>query len=112
MSRHPEQRDDEIYMGNFVKREVRGERIRKHTGWWTERWGAWPMGRDGYPLPDEGTHPVFIKRGEVEEKVKELRATSSGPLDQWTAGCLSDLLETGDITEVPPRPFNWPRSRP
>ena len=58
MKRHPEQLDDEIFVGNIGNDQL------PEIGWESKRAGRTAYDRDGTPVPY--MMPVFIKRADVE----------------------------------------------
>ncbi len=58
---HPEQRDDEIYMGNQSADGV------NRMLWQTRRLGNIAYAKNGEPL--RNLHPVFVARLEIENKI-------------------------------------------
>jgi len=64
---HPEQQQDEIYLGN-----TRPEDLRK-SSWRSSRLGKNPLRRDGTPYTGGGLKPWFIKRSEVEAAIEAKR---------------------------------------
>jgi hypothetical protein len=64
MARHPEQADDEIYLGNDTEAGVSKSR------WLTSRLGEVALRADGTPLNESKLRPCFIKRSEVEQAIR------------------------------------------
>lgn len=61
--RHPEQRDDEIFLGNYTPED------RKAIGWKLLRCGEFAYRTDGSPYPYQEEHavkPLFVRRSEVQ----------------------------------------------
>lgn len=65
MKTHPEQRPDEIYMGNATREDV------ARSSWRTSRLGNTPLMADGSPLNSHDLRPWFIKRSEVEQAIRD-----------------------------------------
>ena len=58
--RHPEQADDEVFLGNYYRDEV------AHCGWRTKRVGVFAYRVDGTPCDHPNFVPVFMKASEAE----------------------------------------------
>lgn len=71
MKRHPEQQNDEIYLGNATLGEMR------KSLWRTSRLGKQTFMRDGTPFKGE-SYPWFIKKSEVEQRI-EIERQNGGP---------------------------------
>ena len=83
---HPEQQEDEIYMGNsllagFLK-----------SAWRLKRRGIQALDCNGKPIndPDDDFRPWFVKRSEVQEKA------DSSTLE-FTKQALNEMLQEGRI---------------
>ncbi len=63
MKTHPEQRPDEIYLGN-----TRPEDLWK-SSWRTSRLGENPLMVDGTPYTGGNLNPWFIKKSEVQAQI-------------------------------------------
>jgi hypothetical protein len=59
MNHHPEQSDDEIYLGNATLEDM------FDSTWKTSRLGYNPLGNEGQSLFNSGLKPWFIKKSEV-----------------------------------------------
>jgi len=84
---HPEQADDEIYLGNMTAESY------VYCQWKTKRQGTVPIYQDGSPMsaPDPLHYkPIFIKSAEVEN-VSQLTD------DTHFAGVLAAMLREGAI---------------
>lgn len=81
MKHHPEQQDDEIYMGNA------SEDVLWKSTWRTIRFGGHPLMRDGTRYTGGGgLLPWFIKRSEVEYAINDRnRSAFQGMLDSGSA---------------------------
>lgn len=84
MKHHPEQEDDEIFLGDVTP--INYDR----TGWKTKRAGGQSYNSDGSINPDERVKPLFVKRSEVEQALAE--ATSP-----FVRLCYHNLLVNGRI---------------
>lgn len=93
MGRHPEQRDDEIYMGNCSV-----ERNFPDSIWETKRLGSIVCRCDsaGEYVParlSEDVLPLFVQRTEVETRIREANETG----DTERAGDLQRWLDLGEM---------------
>jgi len=79
MTRHPEQRDDELYLGNTDPDQFH------KSAWVTKRMGNVARYGDGRAVESAGyggeMRPWFILRSEVEQKIRTEEA-AQGP--NWT----------------------------
>lgn len=91
---HPEQKPDEIYMGNT---SIEGF---LQSGWKTKRRGITPLGSNGLPLDRcsaEDLRPWFIKTDEVRASIDSGKKRQSGIEAAAIAG-LEDLVERRTMT--------------
>jgi len=83
---HPEQEDDEIYMGNGVPGTP-------CCGWKTKRFGSYPFDCNGKAIyPNYGLYPIFVKRDEIEAEITR-RKENKGVLD---TDYLQEMLDEGN----------------
>ena len=61
---HPEQRPEELYLGNVRPQDV------WRSLWRTSRLGSNPLMADGTPCPYGDIKPWFIQRHEVQEAIE------------------------------------------
>lgn len=97
MKHHPEQQDDEIYMGNTTMDAVR------ELLWRTKRLGKTAFDRDGIPVQQESIDPIidsksllipcFIKVAEVERSIEAKLAAG----DRDTANILQGMVDQRSI---------------
>lgn len=80
MKHHPEQQDDEIYMGNWDREKI-------ETDWKTLRLGIVPHGSDGEPLNHSHSRPGFVKISEVQRKIDSVVAENK----PWSAEIVRTL---------------------
>lgn len=66
---HPEQLDDEIYMGNVPSHDF--NEIRHESSWKTNRYGVISYNSSKQPI--KYMKPWFIKVGEVELAIEQVR---------------------------------------
>jgi hypothetical protein len=89
MNHHPEQQDDEIYMGNeYVEMLMSGHRG-SITKWETLRLGDTAYDRSGNVLTNH--RPMFIKRSEVEAAIGESQ-------DGYEKRIFQKMLDAGRIS--------------
>ena len=70
MKHHPEQLDDEIYMGNVTTEDV------SKSGWGFGRRGGVAHNSDGEPFASKNLTPWFLKVSEVQARIdRERRKT-------------------------------------
>lgn len=67
MSKHPEQRSGELYLGNAMPEDV------MNSSWRTSRLGNTPLRTDGKPCENSRLRPWFITRYEVEAAINTQR---------------------------------------
>lgn len=90
MKRHPEQADDEIFLGNHTDANY------PQVGWQSKRWGNIAYMVNGAPLSERDARilkPLFIKRSEVEQKI-------SGEGSPLYKNILQRMLDRGHILLV------------
>jgi hypothetical protein len=66
MTKHPEQQNDELLLGNSTQSDF------KRIGWTTKRAGVKSFYSDGSPYPHQDKHgvsPVFVQRSEIESAI-------------------------------------------
>lgn len=90
MKHHPEQADDEIYMGNSTL-----EAMHK-SSWRTGRLGNQPLTRGGAPLSDSELRPWFIKLSEVQHAIDHARAENK----PWAGDIIKSLQPMVDHRSV------------
>lgn len=71
--KHPEQKEDEIFLGNETY-----DFFKNGIGWKTKQFGLIAYDKNGNIISEKGIFPIFIKRAEVEERLK---------LDPGNIGC-------------------------
>lgn len=89
MKHHPEQQEDEIYMGNVT---CPWETVQKTT-WRSNRFGEHAQNVHGKPVP--GLFPWFIKRSEVQAAYDEAQL-STGPNAAERAQVYKGMLDRSD----------------
>lgn len=88
MKHHPEQQDDEIYMGNEHV-ELLSTARGSITKWGTMRFGDTAYDRSGNVLTSH--RPKFIKRSEVEAAIGESQ-------DGYEKRIFQEMLDAGRIS--------------
>jgi len=88
MKHHPEQQEDEIYMGNEHVESLNGTH-RSITKWKTLRFGDTSYDRGGNVLTNH--RPMFIKRSEVEAAIGESQ-------DGYEKRIFQEMLDAGRIS--------------
>ncbi len=86
---HPEQQDDEIYLGNTLPEDV------WRSSWTTSRLGNIPLCFRGLPLEGASLKPWFIKTQEVENKISAAKAENK-PWSADTVRALEPLVKYRD----------------
>lgn len=81
MEHHPEQQDDEIYMGNTNPEDVH------RSSWRTSRLGKQPLMRDGTPIDGSRLRPWFIQISEVQQSIETERKLNK----PWSAERIATL---------------------
>lgn len=89
MKYHPEQLDDEVYMGNSI-----GETWR--LSWRTSRLGFVAFDIDSHPIKETQLRPWFVKVSEVQAKIDSVRLENR----PWSADTIRALQPMVDHRTV------------
>ena len=92
MTRHPEQRDGELYMGSA------DPRVFSDSVWITKRLGTVALRVDGRPPEGHGAHvlrPCFIQASEVEQAIR-IEEANPRPWSAERIAILRQLLAERD----------------
>lgn len=93
MKHHPEQQDDEIYMGNSTPENA------EQTSWRTGRLGKLTLNVDGEPcdkFTTKAIKPWFIKVSEVEASI-EMERQSNNPGSAEIIKIMQPMIEQRTI---------------
>lgn len=98
---HPEQQEDEIYLGNESTSNFLYHK-QPACGWKSKRNGHQAFYSDGTPMQSGDMCPMFIKRSEVEAAINEKYREAHAAQNEFTqdmhlntANTLTQLLERG-----------------
>lgn len=73
MKHHPEQKDNEIYMGNVRLNDRKFSYFEEKTSWKTNRYGNVAYTIFGTKLDCENYYPWFITIEEVQNQINQLK---------------------------------------
>jgi len=88
---HPEQRDDEIYMGNTTPKDF------PKSSWITKRMGSISFDINNNPLaPINQLFPWFIAAGEIRQEIKN-ELIMNNPCSAERILCLQPMVDNGTV---------------